>query len=243
MSEPPLIPAFCFYCGHEFLLRGGKPSKKQTYRCLKCNTDLLNSPIPELDELFSQCADEVTWRYALMKRLPEETSLTVYQLWEEVRRSFILGQYGAALSLSSGFLQHMLEKAIGNDYEAKSLGQAINHAKGKGLIDKKTQKSLDQFRSLVRNRYAHGDHRAISGNFPLVEKATLSGETSSDSDALSEEIFEVLMKERSDITCARRVLQYIYKVTYDLIKKAPGLRRGNSGDTNIMIIKDYSIEE
>ena len=237
MPDSPLIPIFCPHCNHEFRLRGGEPTENQTIICPKCNTNLMAHPISELEELLTKCETTAKWRYLLLPSLPEKTSLSVVQLWEEVRISFILEQYAASLALVGGFIEYLLETAI----EAKAnttLGKAIDQAKKKGLINKKQKDSLHVIRDMIRNRYSHGDYEEIVKYSPVsftieevdilksaAEKKLVVSEPFSELGTYLSDKGKMVKKEGSDRGYARRTLQYIYYTACELIEKSPRLQQ------------------
>jgi hypothetical protein len=185
----------------------------------------------EVDDLIEQCRENSIRRAAQLVPLPPEAVASLTRLWEEVRRSFILGEYSAALALGCAFLEFALERAVGSSNEM-TLHNAIEKAKAAGLIDSSMADRLLETKERIRNAYAHGDYNKIARPDRVV--TITSGKIVQGEFVLGDSVetplgelpnIQAIVKGQMDRDYSRPVLQYIRYVVTELLQKVPALRR------------------
>lgn len=226
--------AFCRNCFQAFRIEANEESA--TLICPICGVDLLADLKQEVDDLVRKCQEGAIRRSAQLPPLPREAMASLTRLWEEVRRSFILGEYSAALTLGCAFLEFVLERALKTDREM-TLHPAIEAAKQAQLIDTSTADALFEMKRRVRNAYAHGDYDKIVG---IQTKVTITqGHINQNEIATDEPVelklsdlprIQAIVKGRRDREFSRPVLQYIRMVANDLLSRVPELREASTTD-------------
>jgi len=199
--------------------------------CPRCGTDVLTSLKEEVKALIARCGTDAIRRAGQLSPLPREAVASLTRLWEEVRWSFILGQYSAALTLGCAFLEFVLERALGVS-EEMTLTPAIKRCREAGLIDTTTTDKLLETAWRVRNAYAHGDYhkiarpgRAVSITSGKIVQGELVLDKPSERPLGDLPDVQVIVKGHMDVVYAQPVLQYIRMVANDLVQRVPRLRR------------------
>jgi hypothetical protein len=131
-------------------------------RCPHCGCDILKVLADEVQALLEGAGQDAARRAGQLPPLPPTAPLRDQHLWREVRQSYILGQFAAALLLGSAYLEHALNAALGRSRRLM-LRAAIDAARREGLIDAQTAANLAEMASRVRNAYAHGDVDLVAG--------------------------------------------------------------------------------
>jgi hypothetical protein len=105
-------------------------------------------------------------------------------VWASVVFCFTFEQYFAALSVCGAFVEAFLERAIPDFCKMTGVGEKkvpadlhdqIRLASSVGLISQEDEEILQDFRKLIRNRFAHGDVVALADSLLSIE---VSGEVS-----------------------------------------------------------------
>jgi hypothetical protein len=183
----------------------------------------------ESQNLFEQSREEAVRRAGQVLPLPRDALPALLQMWEEVRDCFILGQHAAALSLAGGFLEYVLERAVGATGRM-DLGPAIQAAKRAGLIDDHTSELLDLFRTLVRNPHGHGDFDQLSGGdrpvtiTPADEEGQPIKEQAVNFKLRDMPHLQAFLKRGEAAKFSRPVLQHL-RMVCDLLARAPSLKQ------------------
>lgn len=143
--------------------------------------------------------------------------------WHEVRVSYILGQYAAALALGTAFLEFVLNNALSNS-KPLTLHAAIERCRGLGIINVKTAETLLEIKRFIRNRYLHGDYSSIAGDAEVritagkLSRGKLTLDSTESSTVSKVPLAQVLQKKKHDEAFARPTLQFIRAVAEELIK-------------------------
>jgi hypothetical protein len=131
-----------------------------------------------IEVLFSGQRKEIA--LGLARRLPEPPDIaapSIQSLYGEIRLAIILGLNGAAITLSGILVEHVLKYAtykteIGgfakydqaktDEFEAFTLGPAIDRAAKAGLLDPELVAHLRLFKDAYRNPYNHYNIKKIT---------------------------------------------------------------------------------
>lgn len=125
-------------------------------------------------------ADAAKVRFALIPKLPKSSPPECRALWAGAGFNFIFAQYFASLSVCGAFVECFLERAIPDFCEKAGLGtrsvptdlyDQIKMARSIGLISKDDEEILQDFRKLIRNRFAHGDVVAAADSLMSIQTA------------------------------------------------------------------------
>jgi hypothetical protein len=141
----------------------------------------------------------------LLPSLPENTLLPIIDMWEDIRSSFVFGQYAASLALVGSFLEHILETAASSP-EGTTLNGAIKHAREQNLISEQQEEKLLLIKETVRNPYSHGNYDEIAGKAPVTLNLAI-GKLPPGMEPMALELGKSFKKRRNDITYARPTLQ------------------------------------
>jgi hypothetical protein len=126
-------------------------------------------------------ADEAKKRFELLPRMPKVMPPECRAVWRDAAFSFVFGRDYAALCVCGAFVECLLEKAIPafqtlHGQPSSSLPEAlyelINLAREINLVTPNEAEILQDFRKLVRNRFAHGSVDAVADSLRKVEKVT-----------------------------------------------------------------------
>jgi len=196
-------------------------------KCPLCGCDVLKVLADEVESLINEASIEAVRRAGHLPPLPPAASLQDQHLWREVRQSYILGQFAAALLLSTSYLEFLLNATLSSP-KPLMLRAAIDAARLAKLIDEETAEGLVGIARRIRNAYAHGDLDRITGvkerevTAQLVTVRAGGSVTIGPVESVSLDqipFAQTKVKADMDAAAARPVLQTIYAVAYELVAR------------------------
>jgi hypothetical protein len=204
-------------------------NENPTVICPICGADTYDILRSEVDRLLQKAGHDAVRRAAQLPPLPRDCSMILTAFWQEVRESYISAQYSGAMILGCSFLEYLLNEVLSGP-ETFMLDKAIKKCEEKSLIDASMAGRLIEIKSFIRNRYAHGNFKGISGDAEVkITHATLSNgklefgptEISSVSQMPVAQVFQ---KRKLDSLYAKPALENIRAVAEHLISSNSNLR-------------------
>jgi hypothetical protein len=151
-------------------------------------------------------ADAAKDRWVVVPKRLKSAPPECKALWASVVFCFTFEQFFAALSVCGAFVEAFLERAIPDFCKHTGLGEKkiptdlrgqIKLASSVGLISQEDAEILQDFRKLIRNRFAHGDVVALADSLLSIEVSgeVLGEEAKTNIQLHSEEFLAKLQQE------------------------------------------------